>query len=142
VSDDAALAGVLNVIAAIATGTGVVPLLSSLFKPQTPPDQTAIVQITLGQGNLSDSLGGNMPGVNLWDVEGQSIGRAFGSSTIIPQGNTVSNPVVANKTVGNVPAEYMAVTNGGDDAICITTIGITYPTGQRAAFMTNIAIAN
>jgi hypothetical protein len=131
----------LNVIAAVVGGISLVPGLSNIFKPQIPPDQTTIVQITLGQGNLSDSLGGNMPGVNLWDIEGQSIGGAFGTSEIVPQGNTVSISVVANKTVGNVPAAYIAVTNGGDDAICIAAVGVTFPTGQQAAFLTNLGVA-
>jgi hypothetical protein len=134
------MAGLLNVIAAVFGGISLVPGLESIFKPQTPPDQTTIVQITLGTGNLSASLGGNVPGVSLWDVEGQSIGGVFGSSSIEPQGNTISIPVVANTTVGNVAAEYIAVTNGGDDAVCVAAVGVTFPTGQQTAFMTNIGV--
>ena len=134
------MAAAVHVIAAVLTGISVVPLLDSIFKSQTPPDQTTIVQITLGQGNLSASLSGNIPGVSLWGVEGQSIGGAFGTSTAEAQGNTVSIPVVANQTVGNVPAQHLAVTNGGDDAVCIAAIGITFPSGLQTAFLTNVGV--
>ena len=52
----------------------------------------------------------------------------------------MSIPVVANQTVGNVPAAYIAVTNGGDDAICVAAVGVTFPNGQQSAFLTNLAV--
>lgn len=134
------MAVVLNVIGLVLGGVGLIQGIESIFKPQTPPDQTTIVQITLGTGDLSSSLSGNVPGVSLWDVEGQSIGGAFGTNSIEPQGNTISIPVVADPIVGNVAAQYIAVTNGGNDAICIAAVGVTFPTGQQTAFMTNIGV--
>lgn len=94
------------------------------------------MQITLGTGNLSASSGGNVPGVSLLDIEGQSIGGVFGSSHIEPQGTRFLFQLSPTKPL----AMSLRNTNGGDDAICVAAVDVTFPTGQQTAFMTNIGV--
>lgn len=127
------MAGILNVIGLLATGIGLLPLSNNLFPP--PVKATHTVKIGIGEGlNVSDSLGGNTPGVSLWTVRGEAIGGVFGTSKIVPDGNFISIPVAANATLGNVPAEYVAITNGGDDAICVAYVSVTSPAGDTSVF--------
>ena len=84
--------------------------------------------------NLDASLGGNTPGVAWWDDLGEVVRQAFESGQKIPQGSFAGIKINASNTVGNVPPTYMSVTNGGDDAVCIQSISLTSPNGERGGF--------
>ena len=118
----------LNVVALLGGTLGMLPLLSSLFAP--PADQVTTVRIAVGaSADLSSSLSGNTPGVALWDFNGRAIGATPGSSNVILQGNTVTVTIEPNVTIGNIQPEYMSITNGGDDALCIALLTVTFPNG-------------
>jgi hypothetical protein len=65
--------------------------------------------------------------VSLWDELGRNIGTTFGTREIAPQGSFIDIKVTANDDVGNIPAAYASITNGGNDAICIAFITFTFP---------------
>lgn len=48
---------------------------------------------------------------------------------------------MADPAVGNVPAEYISISNGGDDAICVAGITVTFPSGDKSAWTGDIAAA-
>ena len=52
--------------------------------------------------NLAASLGGDTPGVALWDDLGEAIRQAFGSGQEIPQSGFAGVKVDASDIVGNV----------------------------------------
>ena len=128
-----ALAAV-NVVAIVSSlAIGSIPFLEKAFAP--PADEITTVRIQLGfSNNTAASLGGNAPGVALWDDLGEVIVHAFGESTNLPQGTFFDQKIVANKTIGNVDATYMSITNGGDDAVCIQSIAVTFPNNDKAGF--------
>ena len=85
-----------------------------------PPSEQSHIRVTLGFGeNLAASLGGDTPGVALWDDLGEAIRQAFGSGQEIPQDGFAAVKVNASNIVGNVPSTYMSVTDGGDNAVCV-----------------------
>ena len=128
------MAGVAaNFIGFAATGAfGVVPLIQELFPP--PADQTTTIRIQLGQNATQGaSLGGNLPGVSLWDEQGEAIGSSTGGGQL-PQGNFKDVKIVAHPNVGNVPAAYVSISASGDDAVCIAFVTITQANGDSSTF--------
>jgi len=43
-------------------------------------------------------------------------------------------------SAGNIQAEYIFVSNGGDDAICIAGLAVTFLDGGKAGFSTNVPL--
>ena len=124
---------VAEVIGVVAGVLATIPISQGLFEP--PVDQITTVKIVLGEAtDLAASLSGNRPGVALWDDLGQSIGTSFGSDKILPQSNHVDVQIAANSSVGNAPPSYVSIINGGDDAICVAWVTVTFPDGAQASW--------
>ncbi len=122
-----------EVIGLIGTSLLSIPIGQGLFAP--PVDQITTVRIVLGEAtNLAASLSGNRPGVALWDDLGQSIGTSFGTDEILPQSSLEEIQITANSSVGNAPPSYISIINGGDDAICIAWVTLTFPDGSQATW--------
>ena len=86
------------------------------------------VRVGIGQSaNKSDNLGGNQPGVSLWNARGEAIGGVLGTKKIHPDGSFIDFPIHGNKSLENNPAEYIAISAGGDDAICVAYVSVTNP---------------
>jgi hypothetical protein len=133
------MAAILNVIGFIGGIASVVPFLTNLLAPD-PKDATNIRLVLGASVDTAASFGGNTPGASLWDFDGNAIGFTDGSSTILPQGNFVDITVNPG-TAGNIQAAYVSISNGGNDAICIAGLAVTFPDGARAGFSTNVAAA-
>jgi hypothetical protein len=134
-----AMAGVaLNFIGALGSGLiGAIPLIKGNVHP--PPDQTTTVQIQLGQNATQGaSLGGNLPGVSLWDEQGEAIGSSIGGEQL-PQGNFKNVQIVAHPNVGNVPAAYVSISASGDDAVCVAFVTIIQANGDSSSFTGDVA---
>lgn len=94
-----------------------------------------IVRVLLGSDTTTaSSFGGNAPGVSLWDLNGNPIGHTDGSSTIEPQGTFVDIEVAPDPKIGNVQSSYISITNGGNDAVCISGFTVTFPDSGKAGF--------
>jgi hypothetical protein len=121
----------LNAIFLTLTALGFIPLAENVIQAAKGPQY--LVTVGIGQGlKESDSLGGNVPGVSLWTARGEAIGGAPGSGKILPDATPVDISVSGNKTLGNgeAPVEYISVTNGGDDAICVAYVSVSEPGAQ------------
>jgi hypothetical protein len=79
--------------------------------------------------------------VALWDRLGRSVGTTVASSRKLPEGNFHDIQVVADGAVGNVPAEYLSISSGGNDAICVVGVTVTFPGGDKAGWTADIAAA-
>ncbi|KAL9108924.1 MAG: hypothetical protein Q9227_006320 [Pyrenula ochraceoflavens] len=127
----AAAAGiVMGIIGLAMGGIGMVPLSKS-FAPDKS-DQTTTVRIAVGT-SLDDSANthGNTPGIALFDVVGRKIGSVGGSSSVIADGSFSDIKVVAGDDMGGRQAEYVSISNGGNDALCIAYISMTWPDGSQ-----------
>ncbi|RMZ85211.1 hypothetical protein DV738_g406, partial [Chaetothyriales sp. CBS 135597] len=135
-----ALAAGLQVIGFVDSFVSLVGFLEDFLAPPEASKDATIVRIALGSStNEEASFGGNTPGVSLWDFIGNAIGSVDGTSKILHQGTFVEVVIEPREEVGNIPANYMSISNGGNDAICIAGIGITYASGANAGFSTNVA---
>ena len=137
----AAAVGVLDVLGIVGGTIGVLPYLSDFFAPD--PKAATNVRLVLGSSvnGAAQSYGGNTPGASLWDFNGNAIGFTDGIKTFLPQGNFVDITVNPDPAIGNIQAEYVSISNGGNDAICIGGLALTFPDGSKAGFSTNVAAA-
>jgi hypothetical protein len=76
---------------------------------------------------------GDLPGVSLWDEQGEAIGSSTGGGQL-KQGNFKDVKIVAHPNVGNVPAAYVSISASGDDAVCIAFVTITQANGDSSTF--------
>ncbi len=120
----------LNVVGAI---TGVVSI--GMMIPGLVPekdDHKPIVRIAAGlSSNIDDSTSGGTPGVTLYDIMGRIIRSTKGKADVIKDGAFIDIKVPFAEGVGTKPAEYVAVTDGGKDALCIAYISLTNPDGGK-----------
>lgn len=120
----AVLEGILNVVGFASGALGIVSFVQGNLPPQ---DATATkVRVYAGAAIDSISTSGNVPGLATWDWQGKFIGSTSGSSDTIPSGQwkDISIDPVAG---GDETAEYLAISNGGKDALCIAAIAVTFP---------------
>jgi hypothetical protein len=133
------MAAALNVLGVVAGTVSLFPFLSELISPNDSKDDTT-VRVVLGSSvNESDSFSGNTPGASLWDFIGNPIGFTDGTSHILPQGNFVDISISPRTSAGNIQAQYISISNGGIDAVCIAGLSVTFPDGAVAGFSTNVA---
>ena len=106
--------------------------------PSLLPDKekdATVVRIAAGLSmENADTTAGNHPGIRLYDVMGRDIGRIDGKADKIKDGNTMDIRVPFDEDVGNRPVDYVSITNGGVDALCIAYITITQPDGAKKAW--------
>lgn len=125
----------LEVISTVADLTQLGTMLANSLAPASATSQTTVVRVLLGSDLTTDtSFGGNVPGVALWDFIGNPVGHTDGTKQILPQGTFVDIPVDAQPETGNVQSHYLSITNGGNDAICVSGIAVTFPDGGKAGF--------
>lgn len=85
----------------------------------------------------SSSLGGNVPGIASWEFVGNPIGHTNGTKEILAQDSFIDIEVEPENGIGNIQANYISVTNGGVDAICVSGFTVTFPDGAKAGFSAN-----
>jgi hypothetical protein len=113
-------------VVAITVGVTFAPLLS----------EQSHIRATLGfSENLDASPGGDTPGVVLWDDLGETIRQAFGSGRKITRraASPASRSMQATPLAMH-PRHTLSVTKGGDDIVCIQSILLTSPNGERVGF--------
>ena len=124
---------VIEVIGALA---GIVSI--GMMIPGLIPDKdehNPIVRIAAGLStNRSDDTAGNMPGVALYNIMGRKVGSVKGKKDKIKDGAFIDIKVPFEKGIGAQPSEYIAVNDGGDDALCIAYIALTNPDGIKKAW--------
>ena len=47
--------------------------------------------------------------------------------------------VTPDAAIGNIQAKYVSISNGGANAVCIRGLALTFPSGSKAGFSTNVA---
>ncbi len=130
----------LNVVGAIAGVVGIGMMIPGLIPDKDKHEP--IVRIAAGlTSNTEDTTSGNTPGVTLYDIMGRMIGSTEGKADIIKDGAFTDIKVPFNEGVGTKPAEYIAVTDGGNDALCIAYISLTNPDGGKHVWYGDIGKA-
>lgn len=117
--------GVLDVIGFFSGIFGIVSSIQS-WLPKAGPQTTVRIYAGL-QTNAADSTGGNVPGVALWDAVGGLVGFEDGTKNTIHSGKFYDIQVASD----GIPAEYIAISNGGNDGICISSVAITQVDGTQ-----------
>ncbi|KAG9232657.1 hypothetical protein BJ875DRAFT_485887 [Amylocarpus encephaloides] len=113
------------------------PFLNMLPKPDDLPERTTVVTVGYGSddsgvGPGGHELGGNIPGVRTFDVAGHPLGRTKantgrGPDAILKGGATATVNVLAKDGYDGVSPYYLAISAGGNDAICISFIQMVRP---------------
>jgi len=101
-----------------------------------------IVRVAAGlaqAGDGSASTGGHAPNLALFDPNGARLGFLSGQRQgMIKEGNFKDISVEHLDTSNNEPAEYVSVTSGGTDAICIAYLAITWASGDKLQFFGDV----
>lgn len=91
------------------------------------------VRVHLGSSSRAGhaQADGNQPGVALFAEDGTLIGRTPGTSKKWAEGSHVDVTVKAERGQDNRPGAYLAISDGGIDAICVAAIEISHPDGSK-----------
>ncbi len=128
---------VINIIGALTSVVGVGLMIPSLLPDKD--DKKTVVRVAAGLSmNEKDDTAGNQPGISLYDIMGRRIGRTAGHSTKIKDGDFMDIKVPFDHNVGKKPTEYISVTNGGDDGLCIAYVALTQPDGTKKAWFGDV----
>ncbi|RDL36634.1 Uncharacterized protein BP5553_05986 [Venustampulla echinocandica] len=126
-------AAAFNVIGLIFGVVSMAPMLKSMLPDRSDSETT----IRIGVGTSirgSDATSGNTPGIRIFDVMGRDIGEARGSKKVISDGGFKDIKVSASSKEQGRQAQYISVSKGGNDALCISYISVTWPDGQQKAW--------
>jgi hypothetical protein len=89
---------------------------------------------TLRRSATNFIAGGDTPGIRIFDVMGRDIGEARGSKSNIADGGYKDIKISASQDQQGRQAQYISVSKGGNDALCISYIAVTWPDGQQKAW--------
>ena len=94
---------------------------------------TTTVRIGVGLAQESDlgngTIAGNIPNITLFDGNGNQLGKKT-----IKSGELRNIIVKHHDHSNNAPAEYICITSGGTDQICIAYFAITMASGDKNQF--------
>ncbi|KAK7977803.1 hypothetical protein PG988_005293 [Apiospora saccharicola] len=122
-----------NVIGLLLGVVGMAPMLNSMLPDKS--DRETTVRIGVGTSiKGEDTTGGNTPGIRIFDVMGRDLGEARGSKKVIADGGFKDIVVTASSDKQGRQAQYLSVSKGGNDALCISYISMTWPDGQKKAW--------
>ncbi|KAM7183338.1 hypothetical protein V8F33_013645 [Rhypophila sp. PSN 637] len=135
-------AGIIEGIALIGVVITTVPVLSDLFNPKPDKSTTTKVRLVAGDGDFTE---GNIPHVALFDRSGSSIGfsdvgkNGFKSS-ILSKGQPHDLSITQEDTDSAANgAEYLSMTASGNNAVCISIVTVTTPSGVQYSWMGDVA---
>ena len=116
------------------------PLAKDFFPPKDSAHTVVRVSAGLSQaGDGASSTGGHAPNIALFDPNGARLGFMSGERQgIIKEGNFKDISVAHIDDSNNEPAEYVSLTSGGTDAICIAYLMITWASGDNFQFFGDI----
>lgn len=124
---------IANVIALGVGGLAMLPFIGSLGGEQDKAHLTTNVRITVGMDTTGvkddHDLKGNTPGLRLADLAGNIISRAEGSGERF--GGYKDIALVANDEVCGAQGEYLSISTGGNNALCIAFISMIWPDATR-----------
>jgi hypothetical protein len=125
----------LNVIGLVLGAAGIGLMVPGLL-PQKPqdPSHTTVVKVGAGMtgtaAEIKDhNMGGNFPVVTLWDSSGRKVGQQTKGDNI-DSGGWKQVDVSHENGMDGVPGEYVAISAGGNDAVCINFITVQWPDGR------------
>lgn len=125
-----------NAIGLGLTGLFLIPLAKQLFPPAY--QAATSVRIAAGltrSGEESQDTKGNCPSIALFDGDGHRIGFRRGEGHgIIGDGSFTDIKIDSIDRHDNRPAEYVSVSSGGTDALCVAYVYVTMANGDYWAF--------
>ncbi|PSN68557.1 hypothetical protein BS50DRAFT_520523 [Corynespora cassiicola Philippines] len=133
------MAAALSVIGIVADVISMVPLFSDIMAPKTDRQTTVRIGVGLSK-KIEANTGGNTPGIRIFDVMGRDIGEARGSKDIIADGGFKDIVVESNKDTQGRQAQYISVSKGGDNALCVAYVSMTWPDGQNKAWYGDVGM--
>ena len=100
------------------------------------------VRVHLGASRRADLFqgDGHQPGAVLWGEDGTFIGQKKGSRKRYPEASHIDLLIKSKKGQENRPGQYLALSAGGDDAICIPAIEIAHPDGSKSSINGNMIV--
>ena len=100
------------------------------------------VRVHIGAPRRADigQLDGHQPGAVMWAEDGTFVGQKKGSKKKYPEGSHIDLLIHSNKGQQNRPGQYLALSAGGDDAICIPAIEIAHPDGSKSSINGNMIV--
>jgi hypothetical protein len=127
-------AAAMKVVGLLFGAIDMVSMAQSMIPERAGAD--TIVRIGVGTSiNKADSTGGDTPGIRLFDVMGRNIGETRGSKkSKIVDGGYKDITVKAVKGMETVQAQYVSISKGGNDALCVAYISLTWPDGSNKAW--------
>lgn len=126
-------AAAFNIIGVVFGIVSMVPMLGSMMPDKS--DRETTIRIGVGTSiNSTDDTKGDTPGVRIFDVMGRDIGLKAGSLTNIGDGGVKDIKITASKELGARQAQYTSISKGGNDALCIAYIAVSWPDGQKKAW--------
>lgn len=112
-----------------------IPLAIDFFPK--PYKATTTVRIGVGLAQESDlgngTIKGNIPSIALFDGNGNQLGTSHGKKKI-KSGEFKDIVVKHHDHSNNAPAEYISITSGGTNQICIAYLAITMASGDKNQF--------
>ncbi|KAH7364526.1 hypothetical protein BKA65DRAFT_140110 [Rhexocercosporidium sp. MPI-PUGE-AT-0058] len=134
---------VINIFALALGGLTMIPFIDSLAADPDLPARTTNVRIAVGidSTGLTDKaeLRGNTPGLRLFDVGGNTISKSSGKKGQVHGFKDIA--LVADKDVGGIQGEYLSVSAGGNDPICIAYITVIRPDGIKYLWTGDVGAA-
>ncbi len=125
---------VFNVVGVIMGAVGMVSMGQDLFADKQ--GATTNVRLHIGHAKKSDNTGGSLPDIALFDVYGEEVGRKESSDNgHVKNGNYVDIKVKHTDPDDNRQSEYISISAGMTDAICIAGITVTWPDDGKQAWV-------
>ncbi|MCJ1483170.1 hypothetical protein MMC06_003337 [Schaereria dolodes] len=117
-----------------------IPLALDFFPK--PYQASTVVRVGAGltqAGDGKSSTGGNVPNIALFDPNGARLGFMSGTRKgKINEGNYNDMTVNHIDSSNNDAAEYISVSSGGTDALCIAYLAITWASGDKFQFFGDV----
>lgn len=132
---------VINAIAGAFMALSIYPMSLSYFPPKLVESTATSVRIKLGLPRYNDkihNIDGDLPAVAVFNSNGERIGFTLGGEHHIKEDSDTK--VIGDIQVMHIDqkknsfAEYISVSHGGTDAVCISSISITMASDNEAKY--------
>ena len=94
-------------------------------------------RIYVGMGPEDSTLGGNVPKITLWDIHGMYMGQN-NTSYKVGNGGFFDSEIEHTHKAGNRRPDYVMISKDGIDALCIASVGLTFPDGEKQTWLGDI----
>ncbi|KAI9794611.1 MAG: hypothetical protein M1816_004498 [Peltula sp. TS41687] len=130
-------AAAFNVVGVLMGVVGMIGLGKDLFAAKE--GATTNVRVHVGLAKDSSNTGGSLPDIALFDAFGNVVGRKESSDNgHVKNGNYVDIRVEHNDKNDNRQSEYLSISAGNTDAICVAGITVTWPDAGKQAWVGDI----